>query len=190
MTRFAIGILVMIALLLPNPLMPRAKASDVFAVTELLKNRSFERDSDGNGIPDDWRPHNLGPEDRLVADPFDGVYAFKIVGEAGINKGLRQIINLAIPSGTRFEFRAYSKAENAARWGVGGLYEIKVILYFADNTTRRLFSPFRRGSHDWEVAGGSDTFFKDITKVLVSVTYNDQTGAAWFDLTHFGVGEP
>ncbi len=191
MTRSALGVLIMVVLLLPGPLTLRAKASDVVAVAELLRNPSFERDSDGDGIPSRWIPKNLGPDDVLVTDAFDGTYSFRIVGEKGIEKSLHQTIKMRIPSGTRLEFSAFSKADGASRGGVGGAYKIKVVLLFEDNTSYTMFGRFSRGTHDWETAaGGGFRFFKDIVKTTVTIAYNDQTGTAWFDLTHFGVGEP
>ncbi len=191
MLRLAVGVPVMIALLLPGQVVLRARASDVLTITELLKNLSFERDGNGDGIPSRWIPDNLGPDDGLVTDALDGTYSFKILGERGIDKSLHQTIRTRIPSGTRLEFRAFSKAEGASRGGVGGAYKIKVVLLFEDYTSYTLFGRFSRGTHDWEMAaGGGFRFFKDIVKTTIIVAYNDQTGTAWFDLTHFGTGEP
>ncbi len=191
MARLAVGALVVIALLAPNPVTPGAKASNVLAVTELLKNPSFERDSDGDGIPDHWLPHNLGPDDGLVLDAFHRKFSFLIVGEQEVNKGLRQTVETPIPAGTRLEFSAYSKVEGASRHGVGGIYQVRVVLVFDDNTMTHILSPFDRGTHDWEIAGGGGQIYtKDIVRAVFSVVYNDQTGKAWFDLAHFGIGEP
>ncbi len=191
MMRLAMGVLIIVVLLLPGPLTLRAKASDVVVVTELLKNRSFEHDRDSDGIPDHWEAHNLGLDDGLVADAFRGNYSLKIVGEQGVDKHLRQTILTRIPSGTRLEFSAYSKAEGALRGGVGGPYKFELVFLFEDNTSRTVSGRFRRDTHDWEgAAAGGFVFFQDVVQTTVSVVYNNQAGSAWFDLTHFGTGEP
>ncbi len=79
----------------------------VLAQDDIVKNGSFEVDSNNDGIPDEWVGRHLGPSDTITTDAFDGTYSFKIVGEPGVRKSLRQKLrNTEAPQGLHFIFGA------------------------------------------------------------------------------------
>ncbi len=164
--------------------------SPVLAQTDLVKNGYFEEDSDQDGFPDDWRGHNLGPEDRLEMDVdpyFHQVFA--ISGEPGVNKALRQTIRSNLEAGARVIYEAGSRNEGATR--DGGLYAFKVDFVFVDGskfTVLKLFSP--RIQDSWMRRIDSYVLPIDLERIVVSVTFNNQTGKAWFDRVSVWIEPP
>ncbi len=159
-----------------------ARGAGASPETELLQNGSFEQDTDGDGIPDFWRGRHLGPGDIRVQDPFAGLDSFRIMGERGVNKSLRQSIRAEFPKGTVLAFRAGTKAEGASR--EGGKYALKVKFFYQDGTTDIQSLDFSPSKEGWQQEGMGGNLLKDLKKLIVIVAFNDQTGMALFDDIH------
>ncbi len=74
----------------------------VLLENEVLRNPSFEA-PEGFLLPPEWEAINLGPDDDLVeqTEPYppepvayDGNYAMQMVGAAGVDKRLRQVVRI------------------------------------------------------------------------------------------------
>lgn len=152
------------------------------AQTELLQNGSFEQDADEDGIPDFWRGRNLGVSDTRDSDAFEGSYSFRITGEPGVLKSFLQSINVRLPRGTALAFRAVSKADGASQFG--GKYELRVKLIYEDDTSDNWVSKFSPRKNGWQQEAMTGNLLNDLKKLVVSVTFNDQTGSALFDDVH------
>src|SRR3972149_4301150 len=86
--------------------------SALAASTNLVKNGSFEKDGNGDGIPNDWNGVNLTLADKRVCNQSKaGSCSFKAVGD-GTTKYLYQVIAVSGGSGNEFNLSAWTKGKN------------------------------------------------------------------------------
>ncbi len=154
---------------------------------ELLKNSSF--DAQSNGIPQGWQGRNLSPSDRVDRGRsvlYNGAASFRLTAGVGIIKQLTQTIPSSGPAGTSFIFGAASMASGTSP--TGGAYQVEVRIVFTDGTSLAFPLLFTKGTHGWEQRGMSFSSPKDFKKLIVSITYANQTGMAWFSGFHLWIG--
>ncbi len=149
-----------------------------FAVLDGVVNGSFERDTDSDGIPDDWSGRHLGADDVRVEGGFAGLYSFRFLGRAGVRKSLRQAGRARLPQGSRITFRAYAKTSGADP--SGGVFVYKIDLLYLDDTSESIVLklPF---SDDWALAEQAFVLPKDLKRIAYRLIFADQTGTAWLD---------
>ncbi len=154
---------------------------------ELLKNSSF--DAQRNGIPQGWQGRNLSPFDRVDRGGsalYNGAASFRFTAGVGIIKQLTQTIPTSGPAGTSFIFGAASMASGTSP--TGGAYQVEVRIVFTDGTSLAFPLLFTKGTHGWEQRGVAFSSPKDFKKLIVSITYANQTGTVWFNALHLLVG--
>ncbi len=154
---------------------------------ELLKNSSF--DAQSNGIPQGWQGRNLNPSDRVDLGRsalYNGAASFRLTSGVRIIKQLTQTIPTSGPAGTSFIFGAASKASGTSP--AGGAYQVEVQIVFKDGTSHSFPLLFTKGTHGWEQRAMSFRSPKDFTKLIVSITYANQTGMAWFSGFYLWIG--
>ena len=84
----------------------------------LVKNGSFEKDSNGDGIPDNWTPDSLTSSDKRVCNQSHvGACSFKMVGD-GDAKFLYQVIDISGLAGDEFTLKAWTKGKNIVEGGI------------------------------------------------------------------------
>jgi hypothetical protein len=89
----------------------------VVSAYNLVDNSSFEQDSNGDGIPDNWTTSgNFSASNRMdatAANVYVGDNSFKITGESGKNKYIKQRIHISGDSNTKLTLSGWSKQEDA-----------------------------------------------------------------------------
>lgn len=162
-------------------------AGGTFVLDDLVRNDSFEVDSDSDGIPDFWKGLNLGADDRQVNDPFEGGVSFKFAGLSGARKALRQDARTHLPPGTRFFPSAWSKMEDGS--DMGGRYAYQVNILYQDGSTDKIVLKFPL-STEWSQVKSEFTFPKLTKRITFALVYSNQTGMAWFDQVKGEVSGP
>src|SRR3990172_1275029 len=77
----------------------------------LVKNGSFENDSNGDGIPNSWAGFLLAPGDKRVCNQSAaGDCSFKFIGEEE-SKDLSQTIPVSGSAGDDFKFTVWTKGK-------------------------------------------------------------------------------
>jgi hypothetical protein len=83
----------------------------------LVANSSFEKDSNGDGIPNNWVGHLLTPSDKRVCNQsYVGSCSFKLVGD-GTAKSLYQGIPVTGGTGESYKFTFWIKAKYVSSGG-------------------------------------------------------------------------
>ncbi|MCX7568896.1 DNRLRE domain-containing protein [Tumebacillus sp. DT12] len=166
----------------------------VLSAYNLLENSSFELDANVDKMPDFWtHSGNLSANDSLVQsvsgddNAYAGANSFKLTGEAGKNKFIKQRINLSGVAGERFTLSGWSKQTGADP--NGGYYNMQVAINHADGTTDWTnANAFDKTDTNWQHVAAEVTAQKAFQSVDVYYYYYNQTGAALFDAVRFEQG--
>ncbi|WP_240468623.1 hypothetical protein [Gracilibacillus sp. YIM 98692] len=107
----------------------------VVSAYNLVENSSFERDSDGNDIPDNWTTSgNLSTNDEIdTTEVYVGNNSFKLTGESQKDKFIKQHIDISGDSTTKLTLSGWSKQSDADP--NGGNYLLQVAINNSDGTT-------------------------------------------------------
>jgi len=153
------------------------------AATNLVANGSFEKDTNGDGIPNKWAGISLTAADKRVCNQsYAGACSFKMVGD-GNSKALYQIILISGVSGDQFNLVVWTKGKDIdygggnIGWGMyfhnpeDGLWYLGGGLGNSDD-----------GSSPWTlsslyVSATAPTF----DAIKVQLFFKADSGKAWFD---------
>ncbi|MBM7616442.1 DNRLRE domain-containing protein [Alkaliphilus hydrothermalis] len=164
----------------------------------LLENSGFERDSNNDGIPNQWTTSgNFTTNDKIYtkADVTDenvleGQHSFKITGESGKNKFIRQRINLSGGPNTKLTLSGWSRQVGANP--NGGNYLMQVAINHTDGTVDwNNANDFSKTETEWQHVAASVNVnaTKNFSSIDVYYYYYNQTGTAYFDGTRLEVGD-
>ncbi len=160
------------------------EAGTVVSAYNLVENSSFERSTITSLMPDYW----IGSSTLTAADHLDsseklvGSYSFKITGQSGINKFIRQRINLSGNGNSRFTLSGWSKQVGANP--SGGYYELQIAINNTDGTTDwSNANDFRATTEGWQhiAVKVQPAQNKTFNSIDVYCYFYNQTGTAWFD---------
>lgn len=153
-----------------------------------VENGGFETDTDSNNIPDNWTTSgNLSANDGIytkMSSEDDNVYSdknsFKINGESGKNKYIKQTLNISGDVNTKFTLSGWSKQE-----GIdpnGGNYLLQVKINHTDGTVDWLnANDFDKSVEDWQHIAAEINPEKAFDSIEVYYYYYNQKGIAYFD---------
>jgi RHS repeat-associated protein len=161
----------------------------VVSAYNLVDNSSFERDSNSDSLPDNWTTsNNLSASDVMdTTNVYVGDYAFKLTGESGKDKYIKQHIDISGDSNTKLTLSGWSKQEGADP--NGGNYLLQVAINYTDGTTDwSNANDFSRTKTDWQHVAAEVVPTKAFDSIDVYYYYYDQTGTAWFDAMRLEVG--
>ncbi|WP_052948028.1 DNRLRE domain-containing protein [Aneurinibacillus tyrosinisolvens] len=161
----------------------------VLSAYNLIDNSSMERDANGDKIPDSWTTsNNLAPNADVIdanVNPGDdnayaGKYSFKMTGEKGKNKFIKQHINVSGDTASKFTLSGWSKQTGAD--SNGGPYALQVAINNTDGTVDWTnANSFSRVLQGWQHVGAEVNPTKTFDSIDVYYYYYDQLGTAWFD---------
>ena len=157
-------------------------AGSALAAGNLIKNGSFEKDTNGDGVPNNWTGNiNLTPADKRVCNQsYAGTCSFKLVGD-GTEKYLSQIVSL--PGGTQgesFQLNVWAKGKNTVL-GSGIVLIQMIILHTDGDSLDNYYAYIPAGNTPWTkytINGEATENFNNINVVLFS---SADSGKAWFD---------
>ncbi len=154
----------------------------VLSAYNLVDNSSFERDSNADNIPDNWTTSgNLSVNDGMdQSTVYIGKYSFKMTGETGKNKYIKQRINVSGDAASSFTLSGWSKQVGAD--SNGGYYDLQVAINNSDGTTDWTnASNFDKTATGWQHVAAQVKPTKAFGSIDVYYYYYNQTGTAWFD---------
>jgi|GEM_PF-643385 len=158
----------------------------VLSAYNLVDNSSFER---GNAnLPINWTTSgNFTANDKLVQDALVGAYSLQITGQSGVNKFIKQKINISGDASTPLTLSGWSKQVGADP--NGGYYHLQVAINHTDGTTDwSNANYFSKTASDWQHVAAQVKPTKAFDSIEVYYYYYNQTGTAWFDAIRLGVG--
>jgi hypothetical protein len=144
----------------------------------LIKNASFEKDTNKDGIPNNWKGVKLSKDDgRTCTVARHKSCSFKMVG-TGKSKQLTQTMLMGGLAGESFTLKAFSKASQATG---AGKYSVKVMVKHIDGTSMARVLNFSVGTHNWESKQVTFKTKKPYTRMIVTIIYSKPKGTVWFD---------
>ena len=121
-----------------------------------VKNKSFEKDTNGDGVPNSWTPSNLDPGDKRVCNQaYAGSCSFKLVTDGSIKYIWQETLYSSGPAGIIATLSAWTKGT-----GLSGGGDVRVYMYF------------------YYTGGGSDSYGFIIPSGTTAWTYHEASGAA------------
>ena len=106
----------------------------VLSAYNLLDNSSFERDANADNYPDNWDRGSLTMSDvKDTTEKHIGSYSYKITGQGGVNKYIKQRINFSGDANTKLTLSGWSKQSGANASGGNYLMQVADSLYKRDN---------------------------------------------------------
>jgi hypothetical protein len=148
----------------------------------LVKNGSFEKDSNGDGLPNNWEGSSLTLADKRVCNQsYAGSCSFKMVGD-GTEKQLSQFISISGFEGDQFTFKVWTKGKNIVN-GIGAA-AVSVQIYYTDGDPPYdyWFFPTPAGTTPWtlhQLTATADRTYDAIA--IIFQMYPAVTGKIWFD---------
>ncbi|MGE7717885.1 DNRLRE domain-containing protein [Priestia megaterium] len=162
----------------------------------LIDNSSFERNLGINSIPNNWTTSgnlssiNDGIDKNVNIDDdnvYAGAYAFKMTGEKGKNKYIKQHITFSGDSSTPLTLSGWSKQAGAD--ANGGSYTLQVAINNADGTVDWTnANDFSKTNNEWQHVAAQVKPTKSFNSIDVYYYYYDQLGTAWFDSMRLELG--
>jgi YD repeat-containing protein len=166
----------------------------VISTYNLVENESFERDSNGDSIPDNWTTSgNLSVNDGMDQNSassgdkvYVGAYSFKLTGEANVNKYITQHISMSGDANTPLTLSGWSKQEGADP--NGGFYELQVQINHTDGSKEWRSNTFSPTTAGWQHVAAQIRSTEPFESLDVFYLYYNQTGTAWFDAIRLETG--
>ncbi|MBL0385943.1 DNRLRE domain-containing protein [Tumebacillus sp. ITR2] len=162
--------------------------AEVLSAYNLLENPGFERDSDGDKVPDGWSGTLLATGDGIdTSTTVSGTNALKLSGESGKNKSLSQRIPLTGDASTVLTLSGWGKQTGANP--SGGSFSLQVTLNYTDGTTDATNSnEFSKTATDWQHVATRVVPKKAFSSVDLLYQFNNQSGTAYFDASRLEFG--
>ncbi|WP_240903755.1 DNRLRE domain-containing protein [Chengkuizengella sediminis] len=161
----------------------------ILSAYNLVENSSFEKDTNGDHLPDNWETsNNLSVNDVLdTTESLTGNTSFRITGEIGNDKFIKQTISVSGDANTPFTLSGWSKQIDMDL--SGSFYGIQIAIHNTDGTIDWTNAhDFDKKEEGWQHIAAEVTPSKSFTSVDVYYYYFDQIGTAWFDAMRLEMG--
>ncbi|WP_207671425.1 hypothetical protein [Clostridium thermarum] len=165
----------------------------IVSAYSLVENAGFEK-YDGQNMPFNWQTSgNLTVNDKVYLksnqtddDVYVGNASFKMTGETGKNKYIKQRINLSGDQNTKFTLSGWSKQEGANP--SGGDYALQVIANYTDGSQGVFANDFSKTTEGWQHVAAEIKPAKAFNSIDVYYYYYNQAGTAYFDAMRLETG--
>lgn len=163
----------------------QVEVGSVRSAYNLVENSSFELDNDSNNLPDQWETNfTLGAgEGRDTTFKHAGGASFKIIGQAGVNKYVKQRIYAKGDQNSKLTLSGWSYADNPDP--AGGNYALQVAINYTDGTVdwtnANVFTKENHADLGWEHVAAQVKATKAFSSIDVYYYFYNQRGNAWFD---------
>lgn len=161
----------------------------VLSAYNFVNNPSFEHDTNNDGVPDYWTPYNLSSADGIDTSlSFTGHQSFKITGEPGKEKQIKQNIQISGDQTTKMTLSGWSMQQGAN--ANGGFYALQVKINYQNPklnpyTNANSFSSVKDG---WQHIVAEINPLGEFDSIDVYYYFYNQTGTAWFDAMRLEIG--
>ena len=147
----------------------------------LVKNGSFEKDSNGDGIPNNWLGNfNFTPADKRVCNQSHaGTCSFRLVGD-GNNKFLSQELAISGIDGDQYDLSAWVKTK-AINFGAGSARGY-VLFNHTGGGTNEVFIGISSQTSPWafyKLVGAEAT--ADYNSITIFMQSSITSGKWWVD---------
>jgi hypothetical protein len=169
-----VGLLVLTALILA------VLVGSALAAGKLVKNGSFERDNNGDGLPNKWAGGGLTAADKRVCNKsYGGSCSFKMVGD-DTYKLLTQDIALSGLAGDEFTLSAWTKGKNIVDGGGYAAFNVG-FSHTAGGGSFQWVDAMPEGSSPWTLRQLPVTAPENYDSMVVTLVVVIDSGKVWFD---------
>ena len=162
---------------------PLAVLAGSALAANLVANGSFEKDTNGDGIPNNWGTQDLDLADKRVCNQsYAGSCSFKFTDGGGTtaNEAILQIINVSGSAGDTFTLSWWTKTRDLVN---GGGYSI--VRIYIDHTDGSFDGneslPLSEGTTNWTKDQFSSQSTEPYDSIRVVIIYTSEGGKTWFD---------
>ena len=150
----------------------------------LVKNGSFEKDSNGDGLPNGWvYGQNIAPGDKRVCNQsHSGACSFKMIGDANY-KWIYQDIATSGLQDDIFDFTAWVKGKEIV-YGSGGVIRLAVEFHHTGGGSNVAQGDdiSSAGTTPWTLHTLSGApASEDFDSITVYLAFQADSGKLWFD---------
>jgi hypothetical protein len=147
-----------------------------------VKNRSFEKDSNGDGTPNGWFRDGLTPKDKRVCNQsYSGACSFKMVGNDS-EKFLYQVtLYSSGPAGVEETLSVYTKGKSIVN-APGGFARVWLRFNQTDGGTEWHGVQLPPGNSGWTYREVSGTAIESFSSIEVWLDMRAASGKMWVDL--------
>jgi hypothetical protein len=166
------------ALLLAALVVAIVAGSALAASANLVKNGSFEKDTNGDGIPNKWAALGSSSLDKRVCNQsYAGACSFKMVGES-VNKFLVQELAISGDAGDEFKLSAWTKGKDIDTTG-----NAQVIVYFnhTGGGTSEWSFDIPDGTSPWTLRQVPATAGSNYDSISIAIYNSIVSGKMWVD---------
>jgi len=146
----------------------------------LVKNGSFEKDSNGDGLPNSWELNieagSIDGDKRVCNQSYAGECSFKMVGDT-TNKSLFQSIPVGGPAGTEVNFSVRTKGKLLT----GGFTYAFVQFYHTGGGSNSETFIFPGGTTPWTLYQFSVAASQNFDSIGIGFFISADSGKVWFD---------
>jgi hypothetical protein len=155
-------------------------AGSALAAGKLVKNGSFEKDGDGDGIPNKWAGISLTAADKRVCNQsYAGACSFKMVADGTI-KVLKQVIVVSGVTGEDFILSAWTKGKDVVLGG--GAARIYLVFNHTDGSNNPWYFDIPAGTSAWALSQVSGQANENFDSITISLQFIEPTsGKVWAD---------
>jgi hypothetical protein len=151
----------------------------------LVKNGSFEKDGNGDGLPNKWLELNLTAGDKRVCNQSaSGQCSFKMVGNGiadGPTKIFFQIVPVSGLDGDQYSLSFWTKGKEIV-FGSGGFATVFVQFNWVGGGNNSHFFNIPSGTSAWTLGNIPDAeALADYSSISVSLEFDADSGKVWFD---------
>jgi hypothetical protein len=144
-----------------------------------VRNKFFEKDSNGDGIPNAWVPTEPNPGDKRGCNQsHSGSCSFKMVGN-GTNSFLyRETLFSFGPAGVTATFSAWIRGKELIGAGASEVY---MVFNHEDGSSNEGYITLTGGSSPWTFREESVVATELFVSMTVGLFTNEDSGKVWFD---------
>jgi hypothetical protein len=146
----------------------------------LVKNGSFEKDTNGDGIPNKWTGNfNLTPADKRVCNQsYAGACSFKMVGD-GSSKSLSQELDIQGLASEEFILSAWTKRKDIV-YATGGYAGVFVRFNHTDGSNNAWAIITTDATSPWTLGQVSATAFENFDSITIILDYYIADSGKWW----------
>jgi len=154
-------------------------ASSALAANNLLRNGGFEKDTNGDGVPNGWtRLYTVPSHKQVCNQSYAGACSFKF-GQATYNY-LYQNISVNGLAGDEFTLSLWAKTKDLVVGG--GSYYYSIEIFHTDNISSDTSGAgLNAGTTGWSKHQNGLVASESYDEIQVIIFFNPDSGKAWFD---------
>ena len=144
-----------------------------------VKNPSFEKDTNGDGIPNNWNRGGTTPGKRVCNQSHDGSCSYRMVGDGGSEYLYQETLYSSGPAGIVATLKAWTKGKDVV---IGGGYA-NLLLFFdhSDGSNNSCSFNIPTGTSPWTKRDVTCAAAESFDNIQIWLQTDLDSGKIWVD---------